>query len=101
MGQGGTLNSTLSFPTSARGAAIGILRGMSALAMRWIPNTRAHENMNAFERKFQVFLSHRGWWLSERGDLVLWCHADFTGRRFDTACAVIEALKQVPKLVIV
>jgi hypothetical protein len=57
---------------------------------------------NPFANKFTSYLHRQGWRLSERGsaELPMWIHRSYPGRRFDTACAVVEALKSAPKVVI-
>jgi hypothetical protein len=53
---------------------------------------------NAFQLHFQRLLCRKGWLLSTRGELAMWTHKDFPGRRFDTACAVAQAMKPAPSI---
>ncbi len=49
---------------------------------------------NTMEQLLQHALSRHGWTLSPKGIRPMWTHSSLPGRRFDTACAVSELLKQ-------
>ncbi len=50
--------------------------------------------MNKFEQKFRDFLLKHGWEEVKRPEMApMWRHDEIPSRRFDTACAISEALK--------